>query len=39
VVVSEESGTISLVMAGKMTVNLDSETLEEMLALYGTKAP
>jgi diadenylate cyclase len=37
VVVSEETGTISLVMAGKMTPGIDSETLEEMLTLYGTK--
>jgi len=37
VVVSEENHTISFAMAGKMTPEIDAETLEEMLTLYGTK--
>jgi diadenylate cyclase len=37
VVVSEETKSISFAMAGKITPQIDVETLEEMLALYGTK--
>jgi len=37
VVVSEETGSISLAMAGKITPKIDAETLEEMLTLYGSK--
>jgi diadenylate cyclase len=37
IVVSEENHTISFAMAGKMTPEIDVETLEEMLTLYGTK--
>ena len=37
IVLSEENHTISFAMAGKMTPEIDSETLEEMLTLYGTK--
>lgn len=37
VVVSEENHTISFTMAGKITPEIDSETLEEMLTLYGAK--
>lgn len=37
IVVSEENHTISFAMAGKITPEIDGETLEEMLTLYGTK--
>lgn len=37
VVVSEENHTISFAMAGKITPEIDAETLEEMLTLYGAK--
>jgi diadenylate cyclase len=37
VVVSEETKSISIAMAGKITPQIDAETLEEMLALYGTR--
>jgi len=37
VVVSEENHTISFTMAGKITPEIDAETLEEMLTLYGAK--
>ena len=37
VVVSEEKHTISLAVAGKITPAIDSQTLEEMLTLYGPK--
>ena len=37
IVVSEENHTISFAMAGKITPEIDAETLEEMLTLYGTK--
>ncbi len=37
IVVSEETHTISFAMAGKITPEIDVETLEEMLTLYGTK--
>ena len=37
VVVSEETHTISFTMAGKITPEIDAETLEEMLTLYGAK--
>lgn len=37
VVVSEETHTISFTMAGKITPEIDVETLEEMLTLYGAK--
>ena len=37
IVVSEENHTISFAMAGKITPEIDVETLEEMLTLYGTK--
>ena len=37
IVVSEENHTIAFAMAGKITPEIDSETLEEMLTLYGTK--
>ena len=37
IVVSEENHTISFAMAGKVTPEIDVETLEEMLTLYGAK--
>lgn len=37
IVVSEENHTISFAMAGKITPEIDVETLEEMLTLYGSK--
>jgi diadenylate cyclase len=37
IVVSEETHTISFAMAGKITPEIDVETLEEMLTLYGAK--
>jgi diadenylate cyclase len=37
IVVSEESHTIAFAMAGKITPEIDADTLEEMLTLYGTK--
>ena len=37
VVVSEETGTVSLAMSGKITPKIDAETLEEMLTLYGSR--
>jgi diadenylate cyclase len=37
IVVSEENHTIAFAMAGKITPEIDTETLEEMLTLYGTK--
>lgn len=37
IVVSEENHTISFAMAGKITPEIDTATLEEMLTLYGTK--
>jgi diadenylate cyclase len=37
VVVSEEKHSISLAVAGKITPSIDSQTLEEMLTLYGPK--
>lgn len=37
VVVSEETKSISFAMAGKITPQIDAETLEEMLTLYGTR--
>ncbi len=37
IVVSEESHTIAFAMAGKITPEIDGDTLEEMLTLYGTK--
>ncbi|HUO56800.1 MAG TPA: diadenylate cyclase CdaA [bacterium] len=37
IVVSEENHTIAFAMAGKITPEIDGETLEEMLTLYGTK--
>jgi diadenylate cyclase len=37
IVVSEEHHHIAFAMAGKMTPEIDVETLEEMLTLYGTK--
>ncbi len=37
IVVSEENHTIAFAMAGKITPEIDAETLEEMLTLYGTK--
>jgi diadenylate cyclase len=37
VVVSEETHTISFTMAGKITPEIDTETLEEMLTLYAAK--
>lgn len=37
IVVSEENHTIAFAMAGKITPEIDVETLEEMLTLYGTK--
>ena len=37
IVVSEENHTISFAMAGKITPEIDGDTLEEMLTLYGTK--
>jgi diadenylate cyclase len=37
VVVSEENHSISLAVAGKITPAIDSQTLEEMLTLYGPR--
>lgn len=37
VVVSEETGNVSLAMAGKITPKLEPGTLEEMLTLYGSR--
>ncbi len=37
IVVSEEKHTISFAMAGKITPEIDTATLEEMLTLYGAK--
>ena len=37
IVVSEEFKTISLAIAGKITPAIDTDTLEEMLTLYGPK--
>jgi diadenylate cyclase len=37
IVVSEEQHTIAFAMAGKITPEIDADTLEEMLTLYGTK--
>jgi diadenylate cyclase len=37
IVVSEEKHNIAFAMAGKVTPEIDAETLEEMLTLYGTK--
>lgn len=37
IVISEEHHTIAFAMAGKITPEIDAETLEEMLTLYGTK--
>lgn len=37
VAVSEEKHSISLAVAGKITPSIDSQTLEEMLTLYGPK--
>jgi diadenylate cyclase len=37
IVVSEETHTIAFAMAGKVTPEIDGDTLEEMLTLYGTK--
>jgi diadenylate cyclase len=37
IVVSEEHHHIAFAMAGKITPEIDVETLEEMLTLYGTK--
>lgn len=37
VVVSEEKHSISLAVAGKITPAIDSQTLEEMLTLYGPR--
>jgi diadenylate cyclase len=37
VVVSEEQRSISLAVSGKITPAIDSQTLEEMLTLYGPK--
>lgn len=37
IVVSEENHNISLAVGGKMTPAIDSQTLEEMLTLYGPK--
>jgi len=37
VVVSEETGNVSLAMSGKITPRIEAETLEEMLTLYGTR--
>lgn len=37
IVVSEEFRTISLSIAGKITPSIDTDTLEEMLTLYGQK--
>jgi diadenylate cyclase len=37
VVVSEETKSISFAMAGKITPQIDAETLEEMLTLYGAR--
>jgi diadenylate cyclase len=37
IVVSEENRSISLAVGGKMTPAIDSQTLEEMLTLYGPK--
>ena len=37
IVVSEENHTIAFAMAGKITPEIDGDTLEEMLTLYGAK--
>jgi len=37
IVISEENHTIAFAMAGKITPEIDSDTLEEMLTLYGSK--
>lgn len=37
IVVSEENHTIAFAMAGKITPEIDGDTLEEMLTLYGSK--
>lgn len=37
VVISEEKRSISLAVAGKITPAIDSQTLEEMLTLYGPR--
>ena len=37
IVISEENHTISFAMAGKITPEIDADTLEEMLTLYGSK--
>ncbi|MCD4814646.1 diadenylate cyclase CdaA [bacterium] len=37
IVVSEENRSISLAVGGKITPAIDSQTLEEMLTLYGPK--
>lgn len=37
IVVSEENRSISLAVGGKMTPAIDTQTLEEMLTLYGPK--
>ncbi len=37
IVISEENHTIAFAMAGKITPEIDADTLEEMLTLYGTK--
>jgi diadenylate cyclase len=37
IVVSEETHTIAFAMAGKITPEIDVDTLEEMLTLYGAK--
>ncbi len=37
IVVSEEKRTISLAVSGKITPAIDSQTLEEMLTLYGPR--
>ena len=37
IVISEENHTIAFAMAGKITPEIDPDTLEEMLTLYGAK--
>lgn len=37
VVVSEENRSVAFAMAGKITPEIDAETLEEMLTLYGAR--
>jgi diadenylate cyclase len=37
IVISEEHHTIAFAMAGKITPEINADTLEEMLTLYGTK--